>query len=189
MNWEVIGATGEWAGAIAVVATLFYLSRQIKIASNQIERQIDIDLRNRMYSAYDPIYQGDNADIFYRGLFKIGELTESENFTFDLLMGRQASSMANIAEDVFLGRITSERARARAEFYKDQLIDTPGGIEWFYRRRENLKFVLSTLGLRDQIVSYEPGKFQPSGKTWAGPRQQDGDTQPTSPDPKTASTR
>ena len=32
MNWEVIGATGEWAGAIAVVITLAYLAKQIKQA-------------------------------------------------------------------------------------------------------------------------------------------------------------
>ena len=30
MNWEIIGATGEWAGAIVVVATLFYLARQVR---------------------------------------------------------------------------------------------------------------------------------------------------------------
>ena len=33
MNWEVIGSTGEWAGAIAVVFTLFYLAKQVKDAT------------------------------------------------------------------------------------------------------------------------------------------------------------
>ena len=37
MNWEIIGSTGEWAGAIAVVATLFYLARQIS-ESNKFAR-------------------------------------------------------------------------------------------------------------------------------------------------------
>jgi len=32
MNWEMIGATGEWAGALAVVITLVYLSSQIRQA-------------------------------------------------------------------------------------------------------------------------------------------------------------
>lgn len=35
MNWEVIGATGEWAGALVVVATLFFLAKQIGL-SNRI---------------------------------------------------------------------------------------------------------------------------------------------------------
>ena len=30
MNWDVIGETGEWAGAIAVIATLAYLAGQRK---------------------------------------------------------------------------------------------------------------------------------------------------------------
>lgn len=32
MNWEMIGAIGEWAGALAVVITLVYLSSQIRQA-------------------------------------------------------------------------------------------------------------------------------------------------------------
>ena len=35
MNWEVLGATGEWAGALVVVATLFFLAKQIGL-SNRI---------------------------------------------------------------------------------------------------------------------------------------------------------
>ncbi len=34
MNWDAIGAIGEIVGAIAVVLTLFYLSRQIRHSSN-----------------------------------------------------------------------------------------------------------------------------------------------------------
>jgi len=34
MNWEMIGATGEWAGALAVVITLVYLSSQIRQAKD-----------------------------------------------------------------------------------------------------------------------------------------------------------
>jgi hypothetical protein len=33
VNWEIVGSTGEWAGAIAVVVTLFYLARQVKDAT------------------------------------------------------------------------------------------------------------------------------------------------------------
>ena len=30
MNWDAIGAMGEWAGAVAVVVTLFYLAMQVR---------------------------------------------------------------------------------------------------------------------------------------------------------------
>jgi hypothetical protein len=32
INWDAIGATGEWAGALAVVVTLGYLAKQVKHA-------------------------------------------------------------------------------------------------------------------------------------------------------------
>ena len=44
MNWDVIGATGEWAGAIGVIATLVYLAGQLK--------QNTKALRSSTYQAY-----------------------------------------------------------------------------------------------------------------------------------------
>ena len=39
MNWEAIGAVGEVCGAIAVVITLVYLSRQLRENTNSIKLQ------------------------------------------------------------------------------------------------------------------------------------------------------
>ena len=39
MNWDAIGAIGEVAGAIAVVATLFYLAGQMRQNSNMLQAQ------------------------------------------------------------------------------------------------------------------------------------------------------
>ena len=35
MNWEVIGALGEWAGALVVAVTLIFLARQIRVSATQ----------------------------------------------------------------------------------------------------------------------------------------------------------
>ena len=52
MNWDAIGAFGEWAGAIVVIITLVYLARQIKqnselsrlaLYSNDIDSYIQRD--------------------------------------------------------------------------------------------------------------------------------------------------
>jgi len=37
MDWEIVSSTGEWAGAIAVVVTLFYLALQLR-AANAVAR-------------------------------------------------------------------------------------------------------------------------------------------------------
>ena len=51
MNWEMIGATGEWAGALAVVVTLVYLSSQIRQAK-EATRQADRQMRWRSTVSY-----------------------------------------------------------------------------------------------------------------------------------------
>ena len=51
MNWDIVASTGEWAGAIAVVATLFYLARQIK-QTNDISRS---NISNELLARYDQV--------------------------------------------------------------------------------------------------------------------------------------
>ena len=40
MNWDALGAIGEIAGAIAVIATLFFLARQLQVNSRELERTL-----------------------------------------------------------------------------------------------------------------------------------------------------
>ncbi len=44
MNWEAVGAAGEILGAIAVVATLFYLTRQIHQSTKVARANLSKDL-------------------------------------------------------------------------------------------------------------------------------------------------
>ena len=44
MNWDAIGAIGEILGAIAVVETLFYLTRQIHDSTNMARANLSKDL-------------------------------------------------------------------------------------------------------------------------------------------------
>ncbi len=43
MNWNAIGAVGEILGALAVVATLFYVARQIRENTRAVARQSHLD--------------------------------------------------------------------------------------------------------------------------------------------------
>ena len=46
MNWEALGALAELLGAIGVIATLLYLSRQINHNSKQLEGSSTIAVHN-----------------------------------------------------------------------------------------------------------------------------------------------
>jgi len=43
MNWEAIGALGEWAGALAVIATLVYLAIQVRQNSASIRSTAELE--------------------------------------------------------------------------------------------------------------------------------------------------
>jgi len=38
MTWEALGAIGEIVGALAVLATLYYLAAQIKMQNRELEK-------------------------------------------------------------------------------------------------------------------------------------------------------
>ena len=41
MNWDALGAMGEIVGALAVLATLYYLAAQIKMQNRELEKSND----------------------------------------------------------------------------------------------------------------------------------------------------
>jgi hypothetical protein len=76
INWEAIGAVGEIAGALAVIATLFYLSLQIRQNSRSLDRANEFAQANSIHNSnaqlahvFAPIMQdADLASIYQRGI-------------------------------------------------------------------------------------------------------------------------
>ena len=97
MNWEVIGATGEWAGAIVVVATLFYLARQVRQNTRASRARASYAINDSLSKIVGAIRaDGEFADIWIRGCEDIDALNPVERvrFTSHLL------DMLNLAEYV-----------------------------------------------------------------------------------------
>lgn len=88
MNWEIVSATGEWAGAIAVVASLLYLARQIKLSNQQSQASARYSFLEA-YGQANTAISGtkDSASIFRRGL--LDELKDDdEKMQFTVLIGQ-----------------------------------------------------------------------------------------------------
>jgi hypothetical protein len=97
MNWDAIGAIGEVVGAIAVVASLVYLARQISQNSSLVEQSA---AATRAKSAVTSAGHGadsfrwlagdtDLTRIWFTALSAPGELSEAELRRFDLLLMAQ----------------------------------------------------------------------------------------------------
>ncbi len=83
MNWDAIGAIGEISGAIAVVATLLYLSKQIRQNSRSVEISALRDTTAQWNHWSDMLAtSADLADIIAKGNHSYGNLSESESLRY-----------------------------------------------------------------------------------------------------------
>ncbi len=88
MSWEAIGATGEWAGAAAVVASLIYLATQVRHSNRQTQaaaRYSFLDAYGQMSASL--VENKAASAVFRRGLSGEG-LDADEEMQFFLILGQ-----------------------------------------------------------------------------------------------------
>lgn len=86
VNWEAIGAIGEIAGAIGVIATLVYLSVQVR--SSTLASRVESKLAaTRMYTDFlsGLIHSPEVNELFLRGRKNLSSLTSEEFYRFSNL--------------------------------------------------------------------------------------------------------
>ena len=147
-QWALIA---EIAGGIGVVASLIYLATQVRHTSRQFQNQAENVSYERVFQAYDPVYEGRNAEIFYTGLNKPDELEGSDAFVFDLLMHRQFGAMSQVARQIELGALPLSAAKFLMVHYRTIYFDTPGGRNWFEKHGDMFEMQLQILGLDTSI--------------------------------------
>ena len=105
MNWEVIAATGEWAGAIAVVITLAYLAKQIKQA-----REVgQFNASKELFERFDEINQLLITNPETRQLLiGSGELTPDEEEHLYTVANLFCNQWASVEEAFNQGQISEQ---------------------------------------------------------------------------------
>lgn len=93
MNWEAIGAAGEVIGALAVIATLFYLAKQIKHSSESQDRANEIAQTSSITSS--------NA-LFLTGWEHLAENEELAAIYDRALSGQELDSIESVRFTAFL---------------------------------------------------------------------------------------
>ena len=141
MNWEAIGAFAELLGALAVFASLVYLAVQIKHSSNHFRVQLQDELQTRAFQAYDPFYEGNNADIIDRGLSG-EELAGGELLTFNLLMHRQLAVLQTVGERVQTGHLEHDLFEGYLAHYHLVFFSRPGGRKWLEEHIDTLSDIV-----------------------------------------------
>ena len=76
MNWDALGAIGEIIGAVAVLATLYYLAAQIKMQNRELEKsnknvtaQLSFDINNMLINNNDALMRDNEfVQIYQKGI-------------------------------------------------------------------------------------------------------------------------
>jgi len=156
MNWEAIGAIGEILGAVMVLATLLFLSNQIRqsnrIAQGQAMRDVVGQFNESMQRWADST---ETIPIVQRGLSDYEGLTNAEKAHFAIRIAPMINQF-----DLML------RLHQSGQFPTDYLDDfasvctsvitTPGGKQ--YWRESSATFSESTVRYLDRLISENRGR-------------------------------
>ncbi len=139
MNWEAIGAIGEFVGGLAVVLTLVYIAFQVR----QSSKQIDQHSRALAASTYSAVAQGYNnwfalviqdeavASLWQRGI--AGEALDStEKLRFHSMAMMLFVAVENNFYQVQLGSMRQHTLEKGAQWVR--ILNSPGGSAWWKRQ-------------------------------------------------------
>ena len=134
MNWDAIGAIGEIVGAIAVVATLFYLAVQIKhgvkIAESDAFERATKNFAETQSQLLDPRL----GELFLRGKQNYVDLGELDKMQFDVLLSNHLFELEMALEKSRAGLIDEDYQTVFVDAFAE-LAASPGVKAYLVEKR------------------------------------------------------
>ena len=150
MNWDAIGAVGEVGGAITVVLTLFYLARQIRDNSTQLQLGAVTDIASLLNDAWSPIYNNErNMQIWVDGLSDPESLSSVDYEIFVLFVLRLMKPFEVMVDHHIQGTLSKERLDDYVRAFNDHILRKPGGRAWLEKYRSSVN--MDTLKLLEEV--------------------------------------
>jgi hypothetical protein len=131
MNWDALGAIAETLGAIAVVASLVYLGRQVRQGSREVHANTSNSVISAVQDGFFPLYIGDNAKVFSRGLVAPEELDDDERALFSFLMQRQVFNFQNVVFQYEHGSLAEPLFHSLLKGYEEYFFNSAGFRAWW----------------------------------------------------------
>lgn len=136
MNWDMIGAVAELAGAIAVVITLAYLAAQIR--QNNISARVAAKQEmTKQFADFTDLLlvHPELEDIYQRGNTG-GELNDTERLRYHRLMSKQGWYFAAMHFQYSQQNLSNDEWR-QSEAMISRQVNQPGFRLWWQARRES----------------------------------------------------
>jgi len=152
MNWDAISAIGEIAGAVAVVATLVYLSRQIRQNSSALNRANDYAQANSVHNTntlfvevFSPLAKDAELASIYEKALKHEKLDDVESVRFSQFVNTYLAWLEDLynQQNTQLGFdsvLGSADLLSLSSPYIKRLLETPAAETWW---RAEARFLYS----------------------------------------------
>ncbi len=129
MNWEAIGAIGEVFGGLAVLATLFYISIQIRQSNKLAEAQSQRELLK--FDVFNPLVEDSALTTEFRACLNRYEEQDADVKTrFNFIMTNWHLQMESVFRMNEQGLIAELSYKGYLTWY-NSLINTPRGSIWW----------------------------------------------------------
>ena len=144
MNWEALGAIGDFVSGAAVLLTLAYLLVQTRQTNAQLRLSMEA-VRIAAGDSFDEtgrrirellITNPDAAELYYRGLRDLASVDETERYRFDLLALHQFYAMQS-AYTRFALRDPEDSRLAGMNSVLDRVLSGRGAREWWSTRKND----------------------------------------------------
>jgi len=151
-----LGSLGEFVSAIAVIASLIYVGRQVRQHTNATRiatTQAHLDIWNDIVSNF--CQSSEMASIWYRGLQDISSLKEGESVQFFAQLGL----ITRYYESSYLEWSEAALDNQLWEGIKQTLVDQmsyPGARQWWGKRRH--WFYVDFRNMVDDVVASGGGQ-------------------------------
>ena len=142
MDWDAIGAFGEVVGALAVIATLFYLAKQIKHASasqdraNELAQASSITSSNSLFiTGWEHLAENEELAAIYERAISGQELNAAESVRFIAYLNMYFAwvevlySQASV--NLGFSEMRKEDVLEIGKPYYSKLLSTQVGAEWW----------------------------------------------------------
>ncbi|NKC00276.1 MAG: hypothetical protein GKR90_17570 [Pseudomonadales bacterium] len=131
MNWEVIGATGEWAGAVAVVVTLVYLARQLRASNDATATAAENALITDYNRLLEHMYSDPNlCDLVLRSSRDFHNLSTVEKLQVHTFLTSQIFTVQNMYFQRKRGQLDPAIVDPLIASIT-AILKNPGNLEWW----------------------------------------------------------
>ncbi len=130
MNWEAIGAIGEFMGGVVVVVSVVYLAAQIRQSNRHAEASAELSWIQGLNEIWDRWTLEPTMIAIRKGLKDFDGLSKNEQVVFQMQVGALVNH-CRVADQLWQRRLIAKETREAAVDVLTRILRTPGGRRYW----------------------------------------------------------